>query len=275
MDNHFHLLVQTMKANLAEFMRRFNICYTGWFNYRHRYCGHLYQGRYKAFLIEADSYLLEVSRYLHLNCVRVAKVRDRAVKNRFAVAHAYPWSSLSGYLDQRKAEGYITYETTLSLIGGRPHYGKFIREGLAGSIPDPFKEVKFGLILGDDDFVDQVRMQYVREGSDEQPSYREMVIAAIAPEEVISVVSRVLNIARSAVTKSYGSGFARGLVSELLYRYSGLRQREIGNLLGGIDYSAVSRLRTRLHQKIEQDSKAGDIFQAAEAAVKELSIVKI
>jgi len=70
MINHFHLLVQTKRANLSEFMRCFNICYTGWFNYRHHRCGHLYQGRYKAFLIDADNYLLEVSRYLHLNSVR-------------------------------------------------------------------------------------------------------------------------------------------------------------------------------------------------------------
>jgi putative transposase len=65
MANHFHLLVTTPEGNLSEFMRHFNISYTSAFNRRHRRSGHLYQGRYKAFLVDADSYLLEVSRYIH------------------------------------------------------------------------------------------------------------------------------------------------------------------------------------------------------------------
>lgn len=75
MTNHFHLLIQTRKANCSEFMRHFNICYTGWFNYHNSRCGNLYQGRYKAFLVDADTYLLEVSRYLHLNIVRLRRMR--------------------------------------------------------------------------------------------------------------------------------------------------------------------------------------------------------
>jgi len=70
MDNHFHLLVNTPGGNLQEFMRHFNISYTGWYNRRHRRSGHLYQGRYHSFLIDADNYLEEVSRYIHLNPVK-------------------------------------------------------------------------------------------------------------------------------------------------------------------------------------------------------------
>src|SRR4030043_1166617 len=70
MSNHFHLLVKTPLANLQEFMRHFNISYTSYYNRTHRKTGHLYQGRYKSFLVDADSYLQEVSRYIHLNPVR-------------------------------------------------------------------------------------------------------------------------------------------------------------------------------------------------------------
>jgi hypothetical protein len=69
--NHFHVLVQTPKGNLSEFMRHFNIAYTGAYNRRHKRVGHLYQGRYKAILVEGDIYLLELSRYLHLNPIRI------------------------------------------------------------------------------------------------------------------------------------------------------------------------------------------------------------
>ena len=71
MPNHFHLLVCTPKGNLSEFMRHFNISYTGAFNRKYKRSGHLYQGRYKAFLIDGDNYLLEVFRYIHLNPLRM------------------------------------------------------------------------------------------------------------------------------------------------------------------------------------------------------------
>ena len=71
MGNHFHVLVQSPKANLSEFMRHFNIAYTGAYNRRHKRVGHLYQGRYKAILVESGIYLLELSRYLHLNPIRI------------------------------------------------------------------------------------------------------------------------------------------------------------------------------------------------------------
>jgi REP-associated tyrosine transposase len=62
MDNHFHFICQTPKANLSSFMRQFNVSYTGFYNRRHRRAGHLYQGRFKAIVVEADNYLLELSR---------------------------------------------------------------------------------------------------------------------------------------------------------------------------------------------------------------------
>lgn len=76
MGNHFHLIVQTPKANLSAFMRHFNVSYTAFYNRRHQRAGHLYQGRFKAIVVEADPYLLELSRYVHLNPVRV-EVRCR------------------------------------------------------------------------------------------------------------------------------------------------------------------------------------------------------
>ena len=81
MNNHFHLVLQTPKANLSEFMRQFNVSYTGYHNRRHQRAGHLYQGRFKAVLVEADSYLLELSRYVHLNPVRVGSIKGIRVRS--------------------------------------------------------------------------------------------------------------------------------------------------------------------------------------------------
>ena len=73
MSNHFHFLLKTPDANLSRFMQRFNTAYSTYFNLRHHRVGHLCQGRFKGLLVEADEYLQELSRYIHLNPVRIKK----------------------------------------------------------------------------------------------------------------------------------------------------------------------------------------------------------
>ncbi|MGH7874078.1 MAG: transposase [Candidatus Binatia bacterium] len=92
MDNHYHLLLETRRAGLNRALRYLNGVYTQAFNRRHHRVGHLFQGRYKAILIEKESYLLDLSRYIHLNPWRVKESND-PVK--------YPWSSLGSYVGAR------------------------------------------------------------------------------------------------------------------------------------------------------------------------------
>ena len=74
MNNHYHLIIETPDGNLSGGMRQLNGIYTQYFNRRHKRAGHIFQGRYKAVLIEKESYLLEVSRYVVLNPVRAKAV---------------------------------------------------------------------------------------------------------------------------------------------------------------------------------------------------------
>ena len=76
MSNHYHLLVETPRGGLSRALRYLNGVYTQAFNRRHRRVGHLFQGRYKAILVDKDAYLLELSRYIHLNPLRVELVKD-------------------------------------------------------------------------------------------------------------------------------------------------------------------------------------------------------
>ena len=120
MGNHFHLLVQTPKANLSEFMRHFNIAYTGAYNRRHKRVGHLYQGRYKAILVEGDIYLLELSRYLHLNPIRIKPHKGKGYLEQWRVLEKYRWSSLRGYLKASERESWVNYDEVLGQVGGIP-----------------------------------------------------------------------------------------------------------------------------------------------------------
>lgn len=273
MDNHFHLVVQTPRANLSEFMRRFNICYTGWFNYHHATCGHVYQGRYKALLIDADAYLLELSRYVHLNPVRAGKYG--ALNNHEQMQHVerYKWSSLPGYLDKQKAVDIVAYDMILSMVGSQRGYRRFLLDGLRSGIKDPFRNVQYRTVLGDDDFVSRVTQESISLGKgspDEQPAYREMARKVIAPDELLTCVAESLGADIERVRARSGLSIERAIVAELLYRYSGITQHKIGQLLGGVGYSAVSMMRRHLKQMTKESASVRKKYAKAEQRVREL-----
>ncbi len=74
MNNHYHYLLETPKGNLSQIMHHINGAYTNYFNIKHRRREHLFQGRYKAIVVDADSYAGELSRYIHLNPVRAGLI---------------------------------------------------------------------------------------------------------------------------------------------------------------------------------------------------------
>ena len=157
MNNHFHLLIQTLKPNLSEFMRHFNISYTAAFNRRHRRAGHLYQGRYHAILVEKDSYLLELSRYLHLNPVRVKAIARKSPEQKSALLSKYVWSSFRGYALPGPRPPFLDCSDVLEYFGGdnaraRRRYAMFVRKGIEAEVENPFKEIVGQLILGGEEF---------------------------------------------------------------------------------------------------------------------------
>ena len=277
MINHFHLLIQTTKANLSEYMRRFNIIYTGWFNHRHHHCGHLYQGRYCAFLIDVDSYLLEVSRYVHLNNYRKKKTKANDFDKLWNSIYEYQWSSLPGYINKKYSLDFIDYNMILEMIGGRSYYKNFIIEGMKHNLLDPFVNLKHGLFLGNDDFVAKVRRESLDNGSIcEQPSYQSLVKKTIDPYTVIDIVALIMNISREKIVNRWGNSVARGIASELLYRFGDLRQQTIGEIMGGVSYSAISQLRRRFKKKMLSDNRVGEYYRKARIKlIAKLSIVKI
>lgn len=268
MNNHFHLLIQTRKANCSEFMRHFNICYTGWFNYRHNRSGNLYQGRYKAFLIDADNYLLEVSRYIHLNIVRITSMKKTNYRKRCKYAKDYRWSSLNGYISKQHAAPMISYDLLLSMTNGRRGYRDFVIAGLKYGIESPFKKVKNRMILGNADFIERVK-RYLRRGSlRDQPSYRELVRQELEPKQLIGILRREYGITEASLKVRRSNGLIRGMAAELLYKYCEITESQIGEILGSIDYSAVYLLRRRFREKMTKDVALTKKYEKIEATVK-------
>jgi REP element-mobilizing transposase RayT len=277
MPNHFHFLLTTPEGNLAEFMRHFNVSYTSVFNRRHERVGHLYQGRYKAFLIDADSYLLELSRYIHLNPVRGKAFSDKSEKEKWDVIRNFKNSSLPGYFSVKKRDGFVDYSTVLAYMGGddrkgRARYRQFVRGGISGYLESPLELGKGHGIVGDSDFVDQIKREFVVEAGTqrEQPALRELG-KAYAPEKLIEHFLRLTGKERIEICRRGKSSIERAMLMEFLYRFCRLTQPQIGRLFGGIDYSGVSQARKRLHAKLKKDPQTERTFEKLKDQLNNLS----
>jgi putative transposase len=271
MDNHFHLILETHLGNISELMRHFNVSYTVWFNRRHNRTGHLYQGRYKAILIEADAYLMALSRYVHLNPVKIKSMADMGVKDQTAYLKGYRWSSLRGFLYLRKREPFVNYSRVLDYFGGdngrgRKAYGAFVQKGITEDADNPWAKVEGQLILGTDGFLDEIKEKFINRATKhyrEQPSGRSLH-CHIEPERIIEIVSRHTDSSPEEIKRRGRWGVARGMAMELLYRHTRLNQRQIGALMGRIDYSAVSLTRKRFREKLEKDRNLVKLYRYIE-----------
>jgi len=131
MDNHIHLLVRTPRANLSRFMQRLLSSYALYARYKHRRPGHLFQGRFKAKLVEDDVYLVGVTRYIHLNPVKIAACRRMSAQERLDRLEGYLWSSYGGYALARKAQEFVRYDVLKEygrdLSAARRHYRAYVQ----------------------------------------------------------------------------------------------------------------------------------------------------
>jgi len=151
MDNHYHLLVETPDANLSKGMRQLNGRYTQNFNRAHHRVGHVFQGRYKAILIDKNSYLLEVSRYIVLNPVRAQMVRS---------TKDWPWSSYRATVGVQAKPAWLNTDWLLAgfsktKLKAIEKYTVFVSEGKGQ--PSPWSELKNQIFLGDEKFVEDLQ----------------------------------------------------------------------------------------------------------------------
>jgi putative transposase len=151
MDNHYHLVLETPDGHLAREMRQLNGIYTQQFNRRHNRIGHVFQGRYKAILVERDSYLLTLCRYVVLNPVRGGLVK--------AVAD-YHWSSSRSTVGLESCAACLQTDWLLAQFGNKRteaqrRYGAFIQDGIDQA--SPWCDLKGQIFLAHEGFV--TRMQ--------------------------------------------------------------------------------------------------------------------
>ena len=153
MGNHYHLLIETSEANLSHGMRQLNGIYTQAFNRRHDRSGHLFQGRYKAILVEKERYLLALCRYIVLNPVVAGMVSS---------LEDWPWSSYLATGGMVAAQAFLTLDWLLAHFASDRsdacrQYVEFVRQGC--DQPSPWADLRGGVLLGEDGFSDRFQPQ--------------------------------------------------------------------------------------------------------------------
>ncbi len=228
MDNHYHLLVETPDANLSAGMRQLGGIYTQKFNRQHNRVGHLFQGRYKAILIEKEKYLLELCRYIVLNPVR-AKI----------VAHPgnYPWSSYSATAKIINKPQFLSTDWVLAQFGNNlknavRHYREFVVAGIIAE--SPWKNLKGQGLLGGEHFL-KILLPYLEQKRGEKEIPRSARFVGRPLLANLFHASQIKSDRNKAIVRAH-----------LRYGYS---QQEIASQTG-LHYSTVSRI---IHGVNERD----------------------
>jgi len=221
MNNHYHLVIETPDGNLSKGMRQLNGVYTMHFNRRHGSVGHVFQGRYKAILIQKESHLLEVCRYVVLNPVRAKGVR---------IPERWRWSSYRATGGIERAHPCLTTDWVLGQFAlkrrtAEKRYRAFVMDGIGGR--RIWDEVKGQSIFGDGDFVSRL-LDYAR-------GYGE--VKEIPKSQRYLKRPRLTEIFKN--TRGERRRRDRG-IAEAVRRW-GYSEREVADTLR-LHYSTVSRL---------------------------------
>lgn len=254
LSNHYHILVQTPDANLSRCMRHINGVYTQRFNRSHHTDGQLFRGRYKAILIDADAYLLELIRYIHRNPIESGLVK---------CLEKYPWSSHQGYLSDAKKWDWLSKDFVLSMFSddkrlSRRRYKEFVSMESPEEINVILGKKKLSSMLGRDEFIDWVKRTFFTEKRHiEVPESR-----SLAPDvkRIKSVVCKSYNVEEQTLTLTR-RGIANDPRSVAIYLMRHLRGdslEEIGREFKIAKYSSVSSVIERIKLMITKDRKLGE-----------------
>jgi putative transposase len=222
MDNHYHLVVETPDANLSRGMRQLNGEYAQLFNWWHKKIGHVFQGRYKAILVEKESYLLEVCRYVVLNPVRAHIVLE---------PKEWKWSSYCATIGQTDTVVKLSVEKLLAQFSDTKRsavraYVDFINDGMEKS--SIWEDLKGQIILGTDNFAEKISrmLEGEKDNMKEIPQMQRYVGRPLLEDIFCDLDHKAKGVKVQAVNEAYSYGYT---------------MRQIAGYLG-VHYTTVSRL---------------------------------
>ncbi len=217
MGNHYHLVIETPEGNLSKGMRQLNGVYTQYYNRQHNRIGHVFQGRFKAILVDKESYLLELCRYVVLNPIRAQMINKM---------EKWKWSSYLATTGMQAAPDWLEVDWILSHFGvqrkrARQKFMNFVREGMG--LPSIWKDLRHQIYLGSDNFINKHQKTLKEKDSlDEIPMLQKRKIA-----KSIDFYETKFKDEKQAIYQAYLSG--------------GYTLKELGDHFGK-HYTTISRI---------------------------------
>ncbi|MBN2060037.1 MAG: transposase, partial [Deltaproteobacteria bacterium] len=242
MDNHYHILLQTPAGNLSQIMHHINGAYTNYFNTKRKRAGHLFQGRYKALLVDIDEYAQELSRYIHLNPAKAGMVEK---------PEEYKWSSYQDYIGFNKSPDWLFTDFVLSLFDrelsvARKQYRKFVESMVNIEYESPLKNVFASTILGGSNFINEIREKYL----DTKKPDRDLPDLKHFHE--IPDVEDIMKQTAKAFDED--AALLKRVQIYLFHKFSGQKLKDIG-VHFGIGVSGVSQTSRRVAMQIRNDKR--------------------
>ena len=276
MDNHFHLIVRTPEANLSAAMQWLKTSYSAWFNARHGRSGPVFGGRFKSILVENASWARRLSIYVHLNPVRIGMLslgkKDRSagrlgkkaapddlVRQRLEKLRNYRWSSYRAYAGYENGPEWLIVDDLLKRTSGQSAKYRKEVQTLAGEgrDPDQVEKLTGKLVVGTDEFIRELKKKATRVLGRETPGkkYSRRVIEF---EEIIRAVETVYGASWEEMSSRRGH-HGKALAMWAAQKYGGMTLKEIGEIMGAMDYMAVSIRIRRYADASKTDAKARNI----------------
>ncbi len=264
LSNHYHLLVQTPDANISRSMRHLNGVYTQRFNRMHLCDGQLFRGRYKSIIVDGDSYLLELLRYIHRNPLE-AEIVEKLNK--------YTWSSHKGYLSAAKKWDWLHKNFILSLFSKTKaesirRYQRFVSKETPEEINQIFGRRNLPTIIGRKSFVDKIKDKFFANKTHEEiPASK-----SLAPDgdTIIDEVCKYYKIRTNDLLLSRRGYFnePRNVAIYLIRHLRNDTLKDVGKFFGIVKNSTISSIDRRLKREMIGDQK---IKRNVEALTFELS----
>lgn len=250
MTNHYHLLLRTPEGNLQRIMRHVNGVYTQYFNRDTRTDGPLFRGRYKAILVDADAYWLQLSRYIHRNPLEAKMVKR--------LDH-YVWSSYLDYIGLRKPPAWLTTDYILRAIGQRNRHARY-KAYMAGdtdtALEKFYRATYLPPILGDDTFKDQVLAG--RQTNIDVPELRQS-LKRPGLDTIVKTTAGYYGVEVDSLWQSTrGRGVqspARSASMYLCHQIGDMRLSEIADVFGLASYASAGSTIRKVKERIKTDKK--------------------
>lgn len=249
MSNHYHLLIETPKANLNRLMQNINTSYVVFVNRKYRRSGHLFQGRYKAIVVDKDNYLLSLSKYIHLNPVKAGIV---------TFPEEYRWSSYREYIGYVHT-GIVDINNTLAYFSKKlktamMEYKKFV-DCVNKDEKDPLKDVKACIVLGGEKFIEKIKEIVKTKQIDKEVPALERLAPRISMEEVVKKVADYYSLFSTYLrkrTRKYSK--QRKIAIYLSKIATGRKNSEIGSYFG-ISPQAITNILTKVEDEIQESNE--------------------